>query len=258
MSETMDLLARFSLNWAESLAEAVRSIGGRALHQPGVVATDVGRPAGLMNSVVLLAPLQESTVPSLMTSVDAFFAADPAVNARTVFLFSVWPVPDLSAYGWVFVEQMPLMVRQPATVVPPAPPDLQISQVSNLADLHHFEHVMIDGFPVPELAGQPPGSVFGASVLEDPRFAFWLGWHDGHPVTASAAFVAHGLVDLIFLATLPQARGRGFGSALAWTATLIRPDLPALLIASQDGQKLYARLGYQHLCDMPLWIRERP
>lgn len=258
MSNRDDLLVLFSLNWADSLAGTMRSIGGRVLRLPDVVATDVGRPTGLQNSVVLTAPLQESAPPSLMSTLDAFFAFDSATQAGSVFMFTVWPVPGLMAYGWVCVEQTPLMVRRPEGAAPPTPPELRIAEVRSVADLHHFEQVMVDGFPVPELKGLPGGSVFGPSILQDQRFRFWLGWRDDRPVAASAAYIAYGLVHLIYLATLRQARGRGFGSALAWTVTLANPVLPAILISSHDGQTLYARMGYQHFRDMPLWVRERP
>ncbi len=257
MSHRIDLLSPFSHNWAEALTGTVHSVGGRALHLPGAVALDVGRPAGLMNSVVLLQPPLADAVASLMAALDVFFAFNATARAGTVFMFTVWPVPDLTPFGWVCVEQMPLMARPPTEDASPAPPGLRISEVRSAQDLHHFEQVMVKGFPVPELEGLPAGSAIGPSILQDERFRFWLGWHDGQPVSASAAYVAHGVVDLIFLATLPQVRGRGFGSALARTATVVEPGLPAMLIASDDGQPVYARLGYQHVCDMPLWIRER-
>jgi GNAT superfamily N-acetyltransferase len=258
LSDQAGLLARFSLNWAEALAGVVRSTGGRILRRAAMAATDVGRPAGLLYSVVLLEPLQAVTAATLLAALDTFFAFGPASKSGTVYLFTTWPVPDLTPCGWVLVEQMPLMLRLPGADTTPKPPDLRISEVQCARDLHHFEQVMIRGFPVPELVGLPAGSAFGTSLLENERYRFWLGWHDEQLVCASAAYVAHGLVDLVFLATLPRARGRGFGSALARIATLADPDLPAMLIASQEGQHLYTRMGYRHVCDMPLWIRERP
>lgn len=258
MSHLPALLAPFSRNWAGALEGAARAIGGRVLRRADVVATDVGRPAGQLNSAVLLEPLHEAAAAPLMASLDAFYGFGAALTHGTVYLFSAWPVPDLSAFGWACVEQMPLMARVPGGDAAPTPPALRISEVRGVADLHRFEQVMIRGFPVPELEGLPAGSVFEPSILEDARFRCWLGWHGEQPVAGAAAFVAHGLVNPTYLAVLPHARGRGFGSALAWTATLVNPELPAMVIASQEGQPLYARMGYRDVCAMPLWCRERP
>lgn len=258
MSRQSRLLAPFSENWAEVVEGTANSIGGRVSRSNNCVATDVGRPAGLQNCVVLLEPLHLAAVASLMTTLESFFAFGTANEAGTVYLFSVWPVPDLAGYGWEYVGPMPLMMRPSAGAAPASPSALQIVPVRSVTDLQHFEHVIIAGFPLPELLELPPGSAFGSALLHDPRYRFWVGFDNGLPVAASAAYIAHGLVDLIFLATLPQARGRGFGSALAWTATLTDPALPAMLMASEDGQSLYTRIGYQHLCEMPLWKRDRP
>ena len=258
MSERADLLARFSRNWSEALEGVVSSTGGRVMRQVAVVATDVGFPAGLMNSVILLSPLDVNEVLALTASLDAFFGREQRAQARTVFMFTAWPVPDLAPFGWEYVEQMPLMMRPPEEDATPAPPDVRVSGVRTVQDLRHFEQVMIQGFPVPDLEGLPAGSAFGPSVLEDSRHRYWLGWHEERPVSASASYVAHGLVHLTFLATLPQMRGRGFGTALARAATLTDRGLPAMLMASSEGQPLYVRLGYQQELTMPLWVRKWP
>lgn len=258
MNNQDDLLVRFSLNWAEAIEGTVKSIDGGVLRRPEFFASDVGRAAGLQNSVVLLRPFDAAAIGSLMTELDNFFAFDSATQAGTVYLFSAWPVADLAGYGWEYVEQMPLMLRPPTSAAPSLPSSLQIVNAHSVAELNDFEHVMIAGFPLPELCGLPPGSAFGPDLLQDSRFHFWFGWDNGQPVTGSAIYIAHGLVNLIFLATVPQARDRGFGSAMAWAATLADPQLPAMLIASHDGYSLYTKIGYQHLCDMPLWKRDRP
>ena len=234
------------------------SVGGRVTEGSGFVATDLGRPAGLQNSVVLLTPLQSGNVASLMASLDAFFGFGTAADAGAVYLFSPWPVPDISGYSWEYVEAMPLMMRSPSIAAHAMPTNLQVIEVQTGTDLRHFEQVMIEGFPVPELKGLPAGSAFGPALLRDSNFRFFVGWHDGLPVTASATYVAQGMVHLIFLATIPGKRGNGFGSAVAWEATLANSVLPAMLMASEDGLRVYPKLGYRQLCEMPLWKHERP
>jgi len=57
------------------------------------------------------------------------------------------------------------------------------------------------------------------------------------------------------VATLPEARGRGYGEAVSWAATLCRPELPATLQASSMGRPVYERMGYRSVADFTLWVR---
>ena len=60
------------------------------------------------------------------------------------------------------------------------------------------------------------------------------------------------------VATVPEARQRGYSAALTWQATLADPTLPALLIATADGCPVYERIGYTSLFRFMLWSRDRP
>jgi len=58
-----------------------------------------------------------------------------------------------------------------------------------------------------------------------------------------------------YVAALPAARGRGAGSAVTWAATLADPDLPAVLVASDDGRPVYESMGYVALERWTAWLR---
>ena len=64
------------------------------------------------------------------------------------------------------------------------------------------------------------------------------------PLATATAFSGHGLTLLEGVAALPRARGRGAGAAAARAATTAFPDQPAVLLASDDGQPVYERMGY--------------
>lgn len=49
--------------------------------------------------------------------------------------------------------------------------------------------------------------------------------------------------------------GRGIGAALTWAATLAEPEQPAVLIASDDGQPVYERMGYLRIQRLTMWQR---
>ena len=65
----------------------------------------------------------------------------------------------------------------------------------------------------------------------------------------------HGLVEVDWVATLPDARGKGYGTALTWRAVEVAPDLPAVLIASDDGQPVYEKMGFLRLMRVTMHVR---
>jgi predicted GNAT family acetyltransferase len=115
----------------------------------------------------------------------------------------------------------------------------------------------VRGF-APEVEGQDPGEAFNAGMLTDRRWRLWVGWEGDRPVSAAATFVAAGINDVTLVATVPEARHRGYGAALTWCATLADATLPSLLIATPEGQPLYERMGYLSLFRFTLWSRDRP
>ncbi len=249
------LLRRFLHNWTESAAAPVEAAAGRVLRRDDLVATDRGGPAGFFNAVLLQRPLAVEDTVEVATALDEVYAA----GTGEVWLFSAWPTPDLSAFGWVLEGHPPLMMRPPGPPAPPPEPArLAVEGVTEAGALREFERVCVDGYPLPELAGAPAFSLLHPSALSDPRLRLWLGRLDGRAVGAAMAFVDAGVVDVTLVATLPEARGRGVGTAMTWRATLADPALPAVLLASDDGRPVYERMGYVPLLRFTAWRRSRP
>jgi GNAT superfamily N-acetyltransferase len=111
---------------------------------------------------------------------------------------------------------------------------------------------------MPELTSLLPGALYDERVLGDERLRFWTGRVDGKAVGVAAAFVAAGINDVVFVATLPEARGRGYGAALTWQAAQAEPELPAMLLSSDLGRPVYDQMGFLPLFRFTLWARERP
>lgn len=172
-----------------------------------------------------------------------------------VELISPSPTPDLTERGWVLVGHPPLMARQPGTVHAPAvPAELRIHEVVDRPGLETFERTLIDGYPLPDLQPYAWGGFLDEPVLNGPT-RFWLGFVDGRPVATAAAHVAAGVNTVELVATVEQARGRGYGAAVTWAATTADPTLPAVLIASDPGRPVYERLGYTALTRWTMWHR---
>ncbi len=99
-----------------------------------------------------------------------------------------------------------------------------------------------------------PGGLFAAPVLDGPT-RVWLAYVDGEPAAVAAAHLAGDAVLVEYVAALGSARGRGAGAAVTWAATLSAPELPAILVASDDGRPLYERMGYQAIERWTVWLR---
>lgn len=168
-------------------------------------------------------------------------------------LFSPFPTPDLTADGLELVGHPPYMVRPPGGSGPPSVPGLEIRRVADVTDLAPFERTMIEGFPLPGMDPAAAPTLFQPGYLDGSSYAY-LGIADGEPVATAAAHVAAGVNHVEFVATLPGARGRGIGAAMTWAATTSSPDLPAVLIASDDGRGVYEALGYLPVCRWTLWL----
>ena len=68
-------------------------------------------------------------------------------------------------------------------------------------------------------------------------------------------FVDRGINDVTLLATLPEERGKGYGEALMWRATLSSPQLPAMLLSSDLGRRIYQRMAFLPLMRFTVWQR---
>ena len=135
------------------------------------------------------------------------------------------------------------------------PPDghdagLDLREVTDADGLATFFRTIVEAYPMPA----------GASVLADPRvlggdIRLWVGYEDDRPVGTAGVIVAHGVNDVEWVSVYEHDRGKGYGAALTWAATLAEPTLPAVLIASDPGQPVYEKMGYLRLTRMSMWFR---
>jgi hypothetical protein len=230
-------------SWAVELARRA----GRPWHRGGHWAGGhVGDRGMITNWVVLLRPPTDGA--GLVDSIGQLFPPEVPY-----LLVSAWPTPDLEPHGLVLVGHPPLMLRLPGPVAGGAPrTDLEVREVTTADELAAMERVLVDGYPIPELQPVQPGQLYDVRLLEGPTRA-WLAWDSGTPVACSMAHSAAGMTLVECVAVLPRARGHGAGAAVTWAATASEPEQAAVLIASDDGQPVYQRLGYLRLERWTVW-----
>ena len=247
------LVRRFLHAFGEAGAVVAGAMDGTVVRTDDLILTDAGRPAGFSNRVMLLRPLGVTPVAETLATIDEATAG----GTGEVVIFSAWPTPDLRGSGWKLEGHPPLMLRVPGPGRPPVPDGLEIAPVTDAAGLRDVERVAIEGFPLDELRGAPPGSMLNERVLADPRQHLWVASADGRPVAVADALVEAGVVSVNLVATRPEARGRGYGAAVTWAATEVA-GLPAMLLASDAGRPVYERMGYLTLTRFTCWSRRRP
>ena len=131
---------------------------------------------------------------------------------------------------------------------------VDVREVHDAGDLAVAERILVDGYPMPELQPLTPGDLLAPAILGGAT-RVWIASVDGEPAAVAAGHRHGGATLVEFVATLPQARGRGAGAAATWAATLSEPDQPAVLMASDDGRPVYERMGYVALERWTVWLR---
>ena len=250
-------LRRFLWNWADACAATARAFGGHVLDTDAVRLADAGRPGSFSNCATLIQPLTAESAEATLAQITAFFAFDDPSRSGEVLLASAWPTGDLRPYGWSLMGHPPVHLL-PQGVPPRATPSgLRIARVSSPDLLHVWEQTVSRGYPLEGLEDAPAGALAPPSMLADPHYGAWVGFVEDQPAAAAAAWAAHGVVNVMMVATLPEARRKGYGEALTWAASRLDPALPAMLLSSDDGRPVYERMGYLPLQRITLWYRSR-
>jgi hypothetical protein len=221
---------------------------GRPWHdQGGWAGAWLGDHGNLTNPVVLLRPLERPS--ELMDELDRFFPAHvPYV------VVSPWPTTDLTPYGLSLLGHFPLMARFPAPEPERRRTGVIVREVTGTDQLVAAERLFASAYPEPELLSRLCDDESQITVLREP-LRVWLAYLGDKPIAVAAAHTAAGVQLVLDVATLPEARGHGAGTAVSWAATRGTPDLPAVLGASDAGRPIYERMGYVPITRWASWLR---
>lgn len=138
---------------------------------------------------------------------------------------------------------VPCFAIKPPRTVPDPPPDLEIRRVT-AADFASFVEVGVAGF---EMSPAVAEALYPPAMLDAEGLRAYLGLVDGRPVATSLSVRTGDVVGVYAVATVPAARGRGYGTALTWATLADADPLAALgvLQASDMGRPVYERMGFQ-------------
>ena len=215
-----------------------------------VIGADLGLPVTApVNSATILQPLSPTQWNKVLSDLRSLFSG-PGGG---------WQVIDASATADLEREGFhpgtePCMWRPAGGAAPPPPPGLTIVEVGSDATVADMNAVIIEGYGLPSTC---EGHMFESAAFGDSRYRAWVGYVDGRPVSTATAGVAAGLVGVYVVATVPEARGRGYGEALTWSAVASAPELDATLQASDMGKPIYERMGFETIATLTVWTTER-
>ncbi|MBI3684548.1 MAG: GNAT family N-acetyltransferase [Acidobacteria bacterium] len=124
------------------------------------------------------------------------------------------------------------------------PAGLEVRRVRTTAELNDFAN------------GDPAALAFyqsAAPVLleEDCSMRLFIGCLDGHRVATSELFLGGGVAGLYGISTRKEHQRRGIGLYMTWAAAAEARRLgfpTAVLLASEEGQRVYERLGFRAVC----------
>lgn len=225
--------------------------GGRVLDddEAGLHLRDmaVGSPFG--NVAALTRPVPESVTAAVVARLRAFYAE---AEGGPFLVFSPWPTADWAEHGMVPVGHPPLMFRPAGPAITTAP-GLRVVEVADADGLPDFERTLIEAYPAPEMQPWERGSMFAPGML-DSAWRLFVGYEGDEPVGTAGAWVSPAITLVELVSTRPECRGKGYGAALTAAASVVAPDQPAMLIASDDGRGVYDRLGYLPLSRHTLWL----
>jgi GNAT superfamily N-acetyltransferase len=230
------------------------SPGGRTIEREGLVASVV--PAvperSVMNSVVY----DDARV--LEASLDELAAV---YDVAGVLAWTVW-VPEhdraaaelLAGAGHVLDATPAAMVCDPARVERPGPGELELLPEPNFAQIAAINDRAY-GY-----AGEPFKRALGGASQDGVHL--YVAGLDGEPAACLVAEDHHETdCGIYWVATLPEARGRGLSTALMRKAVADGHDrgcLTSTLQATKLGLPVYERVGYRSIGTLGMWERRKP
>ncbi len=217
---------------------AGHTASGFAERVAGVPVASLGVPVGFFNAAW----------PSAETTRDAMI--EVVARLRATALPFVVHVPASTSTlataaaraGLAPAGRLPCFALEPRGV-PDPPAELAILRVDS-SNIDAFWQATEEGFEMPRSLVEV---MYPTSILGEQSVRAFVGSLDGKPVATSLAVRTGDTVGIYSVATAPEARGRGIGTAMTWH--LLRDADPgwtlAVLQASDMGRPIYERMGFR-------------
>ncbi len=165
----------------------------------------------------------------------------------------------LEKYGFVQIEDRPGMgVDLQALKSVPLPPELVIEPVRHEQQVRAWVEIVMAGFGVPdsfrdEMFERTKEMGFGPDLPAQNH----LGSLDGKPVAISTVYYGAGVAGIYSVATLPEARRKGIGTAMTLKLLMDARQKgyrAGILQSSEQGLSVYEKIGFRENCRIKVYL----
>ncbi|MBI2331673.1 MAG: GNAT family N-acetyltransferase [Chloroflexi bacterium] len=134
----------------------------------------------------------------------------------------------------------------------------KIIQVSNVEQLSQWIIPGKEGFGLSDSVINAYFELFKSKGFESQLpWKLFVGMVDEKPTTCVRLFFANGVAGIFHVATVPSARGHGYGTEITVAALETAKELGyklAVLASSPAGHNIYYRLGFRDCCFCDVYI----
>jgi GNAT superfamily N-acetyltransferase len=169
----------------------------------------------------------------------------------------------LVAYGLQHAGEVPGMAIDLRALNEPraTPADLSIQQVRDAAAMEQWVEAFLKGYDIVGVTVQELLNLHTPLGLGDnPRWRHYLGLLHGQPVATSWLSIGAGVAGIYGVATLPDARRQGLGTALTLAPLIDARAMGyriGILQSTAMGYNVYRRLGFQEYCQFSVYLWSR-
>lgn len=216
---------------------------------------------------VVTADLDQSEAEHKITEIVDEFAAR---RAAITWLVGPSATPHdlgdrLTSHGFDQSEIWKGMARDlslPLRPAPSLPDDVRIIQVKNARERQDWMNVIAQSYGLPKGARDLlHDSVVAAESTHPASWTHNLIYQGEIPVAASTLYVSEEIAGIYLVATLPEKRGQGLGSAVTREAMKQAQKLGcnlAVLQSTEAATGMYTKLGFKNYCDISVFRRPAP
>ncbi len=251
-----ELIARADQNYYEVFRRLATSIdGGEATESDGLLIINTGLPLAMFNLAFVTRPPADPA--AAIGRAAAYFD-----DRRLPFVVRMRAGLDdaseraAAAEGLPYRDTVPGMTLSPIPTIPPPPAGLEIRAARDATAFGYHRDVLAASFGMPaDLVRQ----LLSQRLLDLLDAEFYIGYVQGTPVASSALIASDRVAGVWNVGCVPSYRKRGLGEAMTWHAVRRGAEIGctmANLQASEMGQPIYARMGFEVVAGYRTFVRD--